>query len=110
MPQNFHTIAVNQVYVNESPLVFIVGSTATFNINWLGTSTLSSPVNTLYRKNEDVSGTLLSGSTTVSGRVMTTKLCTFSIPGEYELYVQVVDGSMTRIKAVRILVRKLGVF
>jgi hypothetical protein len=110
MPQNYQTIAVNQVYVNESPLVFIVGSTPIFNINWLGTGTLTSPTNTLYRNKEDVSATYLSGSTTVSQRVQTTKQCTFSVPGEYELYVGVTDGSIIRIKAIRILVRKLGVF
>lgn len=109
MPQNFNTIAVNQLYVNESPLVFIVGSTPIFNINWLGTGTLTSPVNTLYRKREDISATKLSGSTTVSGRVQTTKQLTLDAAGEYELYVQVTDGSIVRIKAVRILVKKLGV-
>ncbi len=109
MPQNFNTIAVNQIYVNESPLVFIVGSTPIFNINWLGTGTLSAPVCTLYRKREDVSATKLTGSTTVAGRVQTTKQLTLDTPGDFELYVQVTDGSIVRIKAVRILVKKLGV-
>lgn len=109
MPSNFYTIAVNQVYVNESPLVFFVGSAPIFNINWLGTGTLSSPTCTLYRKREDVSATYLSGSTTVSGRVQTTKQATFSVAGDYELYVQVTDGSIVRVKAIRILIRKLGV-
>ena len=110
MPQNFNTIAVNQIYVNESPLVFIVGSSPVFNVNWLGTGTLTSPVNTLYRNKEDVSATYLTGSTTISGRVQTTKQAAFSVPGEYELYCQVTDGSIIRIKAIRILIRKLGVF
>jgi hypothetical protein len=110
MPSNYNSIAINQVFVNESPMVFIVGSTPIFNAVWLGTGTLASPVNTLYRNKEDVSSTLLSGTTTVSGRVQTSKLATLSIPGEYELYFQVTDGSIVRIKALRILVRKLGVF
>jgi hypothetical protein len=110
MPQSYNTIAINQVFVNENPLVFIAGSTPIFNVNWLGTGTLTSAVNTLYRGKEDVSGTKLSGSTSVSGRVQTTKQLTLDIPGEYELYVQVTDGSIVRIKALRILVRKLGVF
>jgi hypothetical protein len=109
MPQNYNTIAVNQIYVNESPLVFLAGETPIFNINWLGTGTLSSPVNTLYRKREDLSATKLTGSTTVSGRVQTTKQLTLDIPGDYELYVQVTDGSIVRKKAIRILVKKLGV-
>jgi hypothetical protein len=110
MPQSFNTIAVNQTYVNENPLVFWVGSSAIFNINWLGTGTLTSPTNALYRNKEDVSATYLSGSTTVSGRVQTTKLATFTVPGEYEMYFTVTDGSMARVKALRILVKKLGVY
>jgi len=110
MPSNFHTIAVNQVYVNESPLVFWVGSSPIFNINFAGTGTLTSPINTLYRNKEDVSATYLSGSTTVSGRVLTTKQATFTVPGDYELYIQVTDGSIVRVKAIRLLIRKLGVY
>jgi hypothetical protein len=110
MPSNFYTIAVNQIYVNESPLVFWVGSSPIFNVNWAGTGTLASPVNTLYRNKEDVSASYLSGSTTVTGRVLTTKQATFSVPGDYELYIQVTDGSIVRVKAIRILVHKLGVY
>ena len=111
MPINL-TIASNTGYVNESPFVFWQGETAAFNVNYLGVGTLSSPTNTLYRNREDVSGTLLSGSTTVpsGSRTVTTKTATFSIAGDYELYVQVSDGGNTRIDAIRIFVRKLGVY
>jgi hypothetical protein len=81
-----------------------------FQINWLGTGTLTTPVNTLYRNKEDVSATQLTGSTTVSGRTQTTKQLTLNVPGDYELYVTVTDGSIVRVKAIRIHVRKLGVF
>lgn len=107
---SFQNIATNSVYVNESPFVFIVGATPIFNVNWLGTGTLTTPVNALYRNKEDVSGSKLSGSTTVSGRTQTTKQLTLDIPGDYELYVTVTDGSIARPKAIRIHVRKLGVF
>jgi hypothetical protein len=110
MPTTFNTIAINQVFVNENPMVFWIGSSPIFNINWLGSGTLTSPVNTLYRNKEDVSSTYLSGSTTVSGRVQTTKQATFSVAGEYEFYFQVTDGGMVRIKALRILIKKLGVY
>jgi hypothetical protein len=106
----YQTIAINSVYVNESPLVFIVGSTPIFNINWLGTGTLTTPLHTLYRNKEDVSATQLSGSTTISGRTQTTKQLALNVPGDYEMYVTVTDGSIVRVKAVRIHVRKLGVF
>jgi hypothetical protein len=106
----YQSIAINSVYVNESPLVFLSGSTPLFQINWLGTGTLTTPVNTLYRNKEDVSATQLTGSTTVSGRTQTTKQLTLNVPGDYELYVTVTDGSIVRVKAIRIHVRKLGVF
>ena len=104
------TIATNTGYVNESPFVFWVGETASFDVNYLGEGTLSSPTNLLYRNKDDVSGTMLSGNTTASGRVVTTKVCTFSVAGDYELYVTVSDGGITRTDAIRIFVRKLGIF
>jgi len=110
MPSNFQTISVNNPYVNESPITLWVGAGGIFNVTWLGTGTLTSPVNALYRNKEDVSATYLSGSTTVTGRVQTTKLATFSLPGEYEMYFTVTDGSIPRVKAVRLLIRKLGVY
>ncbi len=110
MPANFNTIGINNPYVNESPMVYFVGSTHSFDFNYLGSGTLATPVNALYRNKEDVSATYLSGSTTVSGRTVTTKVCTFSLPGEYELYVTVTDNGMVRVKALRILIKKLGVY
>ena len=110
MPTNYNTIAINQVFVNENPMVFLIGSTPIFNFNYLGSGTLTSPTNALYRNKEDVSGTYLTGSTTVSGRVVTTKQCSLTVAGEYELYVTITDGSIARVKALRILVRKLGVY
>ncbi len=111
MPTTFNTIAINQVYVNENPMVFYVGSSPIFNVTWQGTGTLTSPVNTLYRNKEDKSA-LLSGSTTISGRVQTCKQVTFGVAdsGEYEFYFQVTDGSIVRVKALRRLVKKLGVY
>lgn len=102
-------IAVNSGYVNESPLVFWAGEVVRFQLNYLGTGTLTTPLNYLYRYKEDMASKL-SDFTTVSSRVVTTKIMTLDIPGDYELYVKVTDGSNTRIDAIRIYVRKLGVY
>ena len=111
MPSNYNTISINQIYVNESPLVFLVDSTPIFNFNYLGTGTMTTATNVLYRNKEDVTATgLSSGNATITGRIVTTAQLTLSIPGEYELYVKVFDGAIARRKALRILVRKLGVF
>ncbi len=104
------TLATNTGYVNESPFVFWINETAAFDVNYLGEGTLSSPTNLLYRNKDDVSSTMLSGSTTATGRVVTTKTCTFSVAGDYELYISVSDGGISRTDAIRIFVRKLGVY
>lgn len=112
MPANVVNIGSNSGYVNESPLVFWAGSICRFNFNYLGTGTMSTPLNYLYRNKEDVSGTKLTDSTSVptDSRVVTTKILTLDIPGDYELYVKVNDGSNTRVDALKIFVRKLGVY
>ena len=103
-------IAKNTSYVLESPFVFWVGETAAFNVNYLGEGTLTSPTNELYRGKEDVSVTYLSGSTTVSGRTETTKTATFTLAGDYELYITVTDGGINRTEAIKIFIRKKGVY
>jgi len=108
-PQNFNTIAVNQIYVNENPMVFWVGSQPIFNTTWGGSGTLSSPTCELYYKNTNKSNDNLTGSTSISGRVQTTKQLNLDTPGDWELYMQVTDGSIPRIKALRILVKAKGV-
>lgn len=81
-----------------------------FVCSWLGSGALSSPTNELYRNKDNVSGTKLTDSTSVSGRSQTTKILTLDIPGDYVLFCSVSDGGNTRIKAVSIKVAKKGVF
>lgn len=106
---SYQNVANNKLYVNESPFVFWENETALFNVVWEGEGTLSSPTNTLYYRKVDKSSTQLSGSTTVSGRVQTTKLATLNTPGEWLLMCQVTDGSRTRKVGIRIMVKREGV-
>lgn len=107
---SYNSIAVNTVYVNENPWVFIVGSTPIFNFVFLGTGTLSSPSCRLFRGKEEVASKLLGSQADPVGRTVTTKQLNLDTAGDYELYVFVTDGGMVRPKALRIMVRKLGVY
>lgn len=104
----YENVANNKLFVNESPFVFWDGEAVFFNVVWEGTGTLSAPANTLYYKKES-KASALSGSTTVSGRIQTTKICTLNPPGEWLLICQVTDGSRTRKAGIRLHVAKLGV-
>ncbi len=106
------TIATNSIYATGGPFAVLAGSKVIVNFNFLGTGTIDpSATNKLYRNKADVTATKLSSpNATVSGRVVTTALATFDDPGDYQLEVTVVDGSMTKVKAVRFAVLKNGVF
>ena len=103
-------IASNSIFANPKKFVVLAGSTAIVNFTFIGTGTLSSATNKLYRNKEDVTATKLSSSNAViSGRIVTTALATFDVPGQYQWEVAVTDGSMARKKAVRFDVAKNGV-
>ena len=104
------TIANNSIFATGGPFAVLAGSTMIINFNFLGSGTLTSASNKLYRSKEDVTATKLSSSSaTISGRVVTTALATLDLAGDYQLEVTVTDGSITRVKAIRIFVLKNGV-
>lgn len=109
MTSSLH-IATNSIFATGGPFAVLAGSTAILNFQFLGSGTLTTATNKLYRNKEDVTATKLSSSNaSISGRVVTTALATFDLPGDYQLEVKVVDGSVTKVKAVRFFVLKNGV-
>ena len=105
------TIATNSIYATGGPFAVLSGSVVIVNFNFLGSGTISSATNKLYRNKADVTADKLSSSNaSVSGRVITTALITLNVPGDYQLEVTAVDGSMTKVKAVRFAVSKNGAF
>ncbi len=105
------TIATNSIFAIGGPIALLVGSTAIVNFNYLGSGTLLSATNKLYRNKTDLTATKLSSpNATITGRVVTTAVATFDIPGDYQLQVTVTDGSMIRVKAVRFFILKNGVY
>lgn len=104
------SIATNSIFARGGPLVFLAGSTAIFNFSFLGAGTLTTATNKLYRNKEDVTGSKMSSANgVIAGRTVTSALATLDVPGEYQLELKVVDGSITRVKAVRFSVVKNGV-
>lgn len=90
------------VWANESRV---------FAIEWPGTEALSSPLNTCYQNLDDVSATVLTGSTSVSGRIQTAKTFAASSAtgGEtYIMYFTITKGAQTLSRAMMIKVLALG--
>ncbi len=105
------TIATNTIFATGGPFALLAGSTMIVNFNFLGSGSLTTATNKLYRNKNDVSVTKLSSlNATIAGRVVTSALATLDDPGDYQLELQVVDGSVTRKKAIRIFVLKNGVY
>ncbi len=105
------TISTNSIYAVGGPFTLLAGATAIVNYNFLGSGLLTTATNKLYRNQTDVTSTrLASANATINGRIVTTALATFSDPGDYQLEVTVIDGLITRVKAVLFFIRKNGVY
>lgn len=87
------------IWVNESPLTLIAEEDVIFTLQWIGGSSLASPVMKAYADDVDVSATVLTGTTTVSGDVQTLKKLTAMTPGvTYVLEIQCDIGSNTEFR------------
>lgn len=104
------TIATNSIFATGGPFAVLAGATPIVNFNFLGSGTLTTATNKLYRNKEDVTATkLASVNATISGRTVTSAQLTLDVPGDYQLEIKVTDGSVVKVKAVRFFVLKNGV-
>ena len=86
------------------------GETRIFGVVWGGSDTLTTPTHICYQAGEDVSSTILSGSTTLAGRTQTGKTASAWTAGEtYTMYFGVTKGGETIIKALRVVCGEYGV-
>jgi len=93
-------------YIWTTPAVIhlVLGADHTPSNELAGTGTLSSPSNDCYRAGADVSATVLSGSASVSGRIVTGETFTPDKVGTY-IYVWIVtDQSETRYLKTKYIV------
>jgi hypothetical protein len=95
MPKrDFGMVAINRLEVLESPMTLLPGMEPIFTIHIGGNGTLASPTMKLFKGSKDVSGTNLTGSMSVSGRVLTCKQITGLSAGEWAFYVYYTDGGL----------------
>jgi hypothetical protein len=67
-------VTTNDPWVIESPVTMVEGSSAAFTIQVVGATTVASPTCAIYNNQQDTSSTNLTGSASVSGNVITTKI------------------------------------
>ena len=112
MSRDFGTVAQNITEAKESPILMWQGVSDYHHLQIDGTGTLASPTMVIYKENgvQDLSGTLLSGSMSVSGRVIKTKVIGGLIGGSnYKVYVYFTDGGVATVRQYLIIVPKFGV-
>ena len=97
------------LWIVESPIEMVEGETITYSIEWLGTSSLSSPTATVKFNSQDVTSTVMpSGSHSVSSNIQTLKpitAATAHVRGSYIVTIQcTVDGNTEiRLLEIRVL-------
>ena len=100
----------NYIWTIPDTLYMVIGEIKAFSNEFEGTGTLSSPDSELQYRDADVSATYLSGTATVSNRIMTSETFTPTIPGAFVLLWEVVDGGNTRFCKTKIVVSKKGTY
>jgi len=86
---------MNDIFVHESPIEVKEGAAFTLSITINGGTTASASTSAIYKNNTDKSGSILTGSDSRSGNVVTSKTMTFAV-GTAGTYVYVntvsIDG------------------
>ncbi len=82
------------IWLIESPEEAIEGDVLKYSVTWEGASSLTSPTLTVYRDGTDVTVTVVSGSTTASGNVLTLGTITAQANDGGKTYVAVVKATV----------------
>lgn len=85
---------MNDIWVVERDQVMIEGEALTFSVTFVGATTVSGPSSKVYKNGNDVSGTVQSGSDSVSGNVVTLKTITAQADDGGGVYVVVVSATV----------------
>lgn len=114
MSQGFNAVSVNTKEVRESPRQALPGEHPVYTITIDGSGTIASDATLtmkLFKGSSDISATNLSGSLSVSGMTITTKIITGLIGGnEYVFYVYFTLNGILCGRYCRIIVPKEGAF
>jgi len=112
MTRDFGTLGTNITEARQSPVLMFPGITDYHQVQIEGTGTLASPTMAIYKEGTqtDLASTLLTGSMSVSGRVIKTKSIQNLVGGSsYRVYVFFTDGGIPTARQYQIIVPKFGV-
>ena len=94
----------DDIWVVEREQVMIEGEALAFSVAFVGTTTVSDPSSTVFKNGADISGTVQSGSDSVSGNVVKLKTITAQNGDGGSVYVvvvsAVVDGNTEKRKFI----------
>jgi hypothetical protein len=101
---------IQDSFLNPHTVYVWPGTARIFSVVWGGSDALSLPTHICYQSGDDVSATILAGTTTLSGRIQTSKTASAWTAGEtYTMYFGVTKGSEIVIKALRVICGEYGV-
>lgn len=110
MSFDFGTVSKQQREIRESPLLWIPTVDSSLSVQVDGEGTIADASMVLYENGTDVSGTKLTSSISISGRVITTKIFTDLVGGNnYKYYIYFQDDGLRSVVEGTIVCVKLGV-
>lgn len=101
----------NSLEVLESPLTLLPGMEPVFSVTIAGTGTITEDASLtmkLFKGTKDVSSTNLSGSMSVSGRMIICKKIVSLTPGDWVFYIYFKDNNVLTQRFCRFYVGKEG--
>ena len=102
---------MSEIWVKESPIELVAGAEPTYTITFTGATTVSSTSATheIYKNGggSDLSGTLLSGSLSASGNVLTIKKLVSLVGGNtYTNSVKCTVDGVVEVRKIDVIVQK----
>lgn len=110
MTFDFGTVSKQNQEIRESPLLWLPGVDSSLSVQVDGEGTVTDASMVLYENGRDVTSTLLTGSISISGRVITTKTFQNLVGGNnYKYYIYFSDDGLRSVLEGTIVCVKLGV-
>jgi hypothetical protein len=106
--RDFGMVPTNSLEILESPLTMLPGVEPVFSVSIAGSGTLDTPTMKLFKGSKDVSSTNLTGSMSISGRIVVCKKITTLTPGDWVFYIYFNDGGVATERFCRFSVAKEG--
>ena len=101
---------MSEIWVNESPIYLVAGSEPQYSITFTGATTVSATGATMeiYKNGSgsDLASTLLSGSLSASGNVLTLKKIISLVANKYVVSVKCTVDGVVEVRKLELVVQK----